>query len=100
MNYKSVVIYVHASGWNGGGSLEMAADSNGRSAMDPQTDNQNGVVDRLKLLYPAVNEKDLPRAWSSKDKYNYIGLSQSNLRVHYKGKSQIRTFQGFGLRYF
>lgn len=66
----------------------MAADSNGRSAMDPQADNQNGVVDRLKLLYPAVNEEKtpLPRAWSAKEKYNYIGLSQNNLRVHYKGK--------------
>lgn len=42
---------------------------------------------RLKILYPAVNEEDtpLPRAWSTKDKYNYIGLSQNNLRVHYRG---------------
>jgi len=42
---------------------------------------------RLKLLYPMVNEEEtpLPRCWSTKDKYNYIGLSQSNLRVHYKG---------------
>lgn len=76
-----------------GGRIAMAADSNGRSAMDPQTDNQNGVVDRLKLLYPAVNEEKtpLPRAWSAKEKYNYIGLSQNNLRVHYKGKTP-----GFG----
>lgn len=28
----------------------------------------------------------LPRQWSSKDKYSYIGLSQNNLRVHYKGQ--------------
>jgi len=43
--------------------------------------------ERLKLLYPMVNEEEtpLPRCWSTKDKYNYIGLSQSNLRVHYKG---------------
>lgn len=43
--------------------------------------------ERLKLLYPMVNEDEtpLPRCWSTKDKYNYIGLSQSNLRVHYKG---------------
>jgi len=42
---------------------------------------------RLKLLYPMVNEEEtpLPRCWSTKDKFNYIGLSQSNLRVHYKG---------------
>ena len=43
--------------------------------------------ERLRLLYPAVNEDEspLPRCWSSKDKYNYIGLSQNNLRVQYKG---------------
>lgn len=72
----------------------MAAVSNGRiacGAMDSPSgsiETQNGVVDRLKILYPIVNEEDtpLPRAWSAKDKYNYIGLSQNNLRVHYKGK--------------
>jgi len=44
--------------------------------------------DRLKILYPVVNEEEtpLPRTWSPKDKYNYIGLSQNNLRVHYKGR--------------
>lgn len=43
--------------------------------------------ERLRRLYPAVNEEEtpLPRSWSPKDKYSYIGLSQSNLRVHYKG---------------
>lgn len=43
--------------------------------------------DRLKKLYPAVNEEEtpLPRSWSAKDKINYLGLSQNNLRVHYKG---------------
>lgn len=78
----------------GGGRIAMAADSNGRSAMDPPQDNQNGVVDRLKLLYPAVDEQKtpLPRSWSAKEKFNYIGLSQNNLRVHYKGTCH----QGFG----
>lgn len=58
----------------------MAVASAGRVAADE---------DALKKLYPAVNEAKtpLPRAWSSKEKYNYIGLSQNNLRVHYKGKS-------------
>ena len=48
-------------------------------------------IDRLKVLYPFVNEEEtpLPRCWSSKDKYNFIGLSQNNLRVHYKGNSLI-----------
>lgn len=45
--------------------------------------------ERLRRLYPAVNEEEtpLPRSWSPKDKYSYIGLSQSNLRVHYKGEA-------------
>jgi hypothetical protein len=66
----------------------MAAVTNGRNVMDPQVATQNAVVDRLKLLHPMVNEEEtpLPRSWSPKDKYNYIGLSQNNLRVHYKGK--------------
>ncbi|GFG39426.1 hypothetical protein Cfor_08375 [Coptotermes formosanus] len=65
----------------------MAAVINGRSVMDSQAATQTAVVDRLKLLYPMVNEEEtpLPRSWSPKDKYNYIGLSQNNLRVHYKG---------------
>ncbi|CAC5419815.1 RANBP9_10 [Mytilus coruscus] len=44
-------------------------------------------VDRIKSLYPAVNEEEtpLPKCWSQKDKFTCIGLSQNNLRVHYKG---------------
>lgn len=46
------------------------------------------VVDRLKLLYPNVNENEtpLPRCWSPHDKCLSIGLSQNNLRVHFKGE--------------
>jgi len=53
----------------------------------PSQDPRLTVDERLKLLYPMVNEEEtpLPRSWSTKDKYQYIGLSQSNLRVHYKG---------------
>ena len=42
----------------------------------------------LARLYPHVDEKELPfrRQWSSKDRHSYIGLSQNNLKVHYKGK--------------
>lgn len=49
--------------------------------------NPNTNVDRLKLLYPNVNELEtpLPRSWSPVDKCSSIGLSQQNLRVHYKG---------------
>ncbi|KAG5898545.1 hypothetical protein JTB14_012444 [Gonioctena quinquepunctata] len=65
----------------------MAAVYSGRSVMDPQSEIQNGANDRLKRLYPAVNDEKtpLPRSWSPKEKFNYIGLSQNNLRVHYKG---------------
>lgn len=50
---------------------------------------ERGLNERLRRLYPAVNEAEtpLPRSWSPKDKYSYIGLSQSNLRVHYKGEA-------------
>ena len=43
--------------------------------------------DRISEFYPEVNEEEtpLPRAWSSQDKFTYIGLSQNNLRAHYKG---------------
>ncbi|XP_061384247.1 ran-binding protein 9 isoform X1 [Danaus plexippus] len=65
----------------------MAAMGSGRGTMDTQNQVQSDNVDRLKLLYPNVNEDEtpLPRSWSTKDKFSYIGLSQNNLRVHYKG---------------
>lgn len=77
----------------------MAAVSSGRSVMEAQIETQNSAVDLLKKLYPAVNEEvtPLPRAWSPKEKYNYIGLSQNNLRVHYKGRRsgslKVRIFR-------
>lgn len=40
---------------------------------------------RLRALYPFAEVNDLPRAWSAKDKANYISLSENNLKVHYKG---------------
>lgn len=65
----------------------MAAVSSDRSVMDQQIETENGSVDRLKRLYPAVKEDKtpLPRAWSSKEKFTYLGLCQNNLRVYYKG---------------
>ncbi|KAK3086302.1 hypothetical protein FSP39_016557 [Pinctada imbricata] len=59
----------------------------GSSSTESLNSSEHDISDRFKLLYPAVNEDEtpLPRSWSSKDKYNYIGLSQNNLRVHYKG---------------
>lgn len=68
----------------------MAAVSGVRSGSEQNLGTTiNLSVDRLKIIYPMVNEEEtpLPRSWSPKDKYNYIGLSQNNFRVHYKGKS-------------
>lgn len=68
----------------------MAAVSSVRSGSEQNLGTTiNLSVDRLKIIYPMVNEEEtpLPRSWSPKDKYNYIGLSQNNFRVHYKGKS-------------
>lgn len=52
--------------------------------------------DRLKSLYPMVDEDDtpLPRSWNSKDKFTNLGLSQNNIRVHYKGTT-IRVLPTF-----
>jgi len=68
----------------------MASPNNTGQASEP-------VIDRLKLLYPMVNEEEtpLPRCWSPKDKYNYIGLSQNNLRVHYKGALNRQSMRDF-----
>lgn len=48
---------------------------------------QPSAVDRIAQLYRNVDEDEspLPRQWSAKDKFNFLGLSQNNLRVHYKG---------------
>ena len=65
----------------------MAAMAGTSISGDGQNKAPEQPPDYLKTLYPAVNEEEtpLPRSWSPKDKFNYIGLSQNNLRVHYKG---------------
>lgn len=52
--------------------------------------------DRLLALYPMVDENDtpLPRSWNAKDKFTNLGLSQNNIRVHYKGNHRSRRFPG------
>ena len=42
-------------------------------------------LDRLKRLYPYTDVSLLPKQWSSKDKANFIILSEDGLKVHYKG---------------
>ena len=63
----------------------MATNSNSSPSESSGTSDE--PADRLKQLYPAVDETEtsLPRTWSPKDKFSYLGLSQNNLRVHYKG---------------
>ncbi|XP_019390954.1 PREDICTED: ran-binding protein 10-like [Crocodylus porosus] len=64
-----------------------AGSLHGGDAALPCPPEEQELSQRLRRLYPAVNQDEtpLPRSWSPKDKYNYIGLSQGNLRVHYKG---------------
>ncbi|XP_064096966.1 ran-binding protein 9-like [Macrobrachium nipponense] len=64
------------------------ATSSGRVSTEPPPYGcHSAQPDPINALYPMVNEDEtpLPRSWSSRDKYSFIGLSQNNLRVHYKG---------------
>lgn len=61
--------------------------------------NENGELNRLKELYPNVTEP-LPLNWSSTEKNNSIGLSNGNLRVHYKGKFCEENYRYFPLFVF
>uniref|UniRef100_A0A672PSA3 Ran-binding protein 9-like n=1 Tax=Sinocyclocheilus grahami TaxID=75366 RepID=A0A672PSA3_SINGR len=72
------------SGPSSGCGFLMSVVVHGDLALNEQEKDLN---QRLRRLYPAVNEQEtpLPRSWSPKDKFSYIGLSQNNLRVHYKG---------------
>ncbi|XP_077579698.1 ran-binding protein 9 isoform X1 [Stigmatopora nigra] len=72
------------SGQSSGCGFLMSVVVHGDSTLNEQEKELN---QRLRRLYPAVNENEtpLPRSWSPKDKFSYIGLSQNNLRVHYKG---------------
>ncbi|KAM6350563.1 ran-binding protein 9 isoform 2-T2 [Podargus strigoides] len=73
-----------SSSGGGGGTSAPAPFPHGDPALNEQ---EKELKRRLKRLYPAVDEQEtpLPRSWSPKDKFSYIGLSQNNLRVHYKG---------------
>lgn len=71
-----------------------AGSPHGGDAAAPGPPEEQELSRRLRRLYPAVNQEEtpLPRSWSPKDKYNYIGLSQGNLRVHYKGAGSRRPW--------
>uniref|UniRef100_A0A671X9J2 RAN binding protein 9 n=1 Tax=Sparus aurata TaxID=8175 RepID=A0A671X9J2_SPAAU len=78
------------SGQSSGCGFLMSVVVHGDSVLNEQEKELN---QRLRRLYPAVNENEtpLPRSWSPKDKFSYIGLSQNNLRVHYKGMTPRHT---------
>lgn len=82
-----------------GAGNPLAGDSTGGVAgVGLPSPGEQELSRRLQRLYPAVNQHEtpLPRSWSPKDKYNYIGLSQGNLRVHYKGIGLFRRRVGWG----
>ena len=58
---------------------------------------QDQFIDRLKQMYPMVDMKEtpLPTCWSQKDKFQDVGLTQNNLRAHYKGKFFVLIFSLF-----
>ena len=59
-----------------------------KAKMDLCAIGQDQFIDRLKQMYPMVDLKEtpLPTCWSQKDKFQDVGLTQNNLRAHYKGK--------------
>ena len=82
---------------------KMAGMTRRSSLGNSQIHKTQDSLDRLRRLYPAVidPENTLPRSWSPKDKHNFIGLTQNDLRVHYKGNVRCclgLTFQRRPLR--
>ncbi len=74
--------------------LQKMAGMTALSSGEGQNSTAPQPLERLRQLYPAVNtdETPLPKSWSPKDKYTFIGLSQNNLRVHYKGTADILQY--------
>ncbi|XP_054737273.1 ran-binding protein 9 isoform X2 [Anastrepha obliqua] len=72
---------------SGGAAVKQGATTSGGSGSSHHHHSHQQVTDRLKMLYPNVNESEtpLPRCWSPHEKCLSIGLSLNNLRVHYKG---------------
>ncbi|KAJ1358916.1 hypothetical protein KIN20_017484 [Parelaphostrongylus tenuis] len=44
--------------------------------------------ERLTNLYPRADLKRLPRTWNKNDKYHFLDISHSSLRVSYKGNGK------------
>ena len=75
---------------NRGGNNRAHPENGSTMGSSRSQDPSLSLDDRLKILYPMVNEEEtpLPRCWSFKDKFNFIGLSHNNLRVQYKGNGK------------
>ena len=78
-------------------TTKMATNGEGTSSAINQNTENSDPSDRLKGLYPAVNEDEtpLPRTWNPRTKSTFIGLSQNNLRLHYKGRLMTITVKTF-----
>lgn len=66
------------------------ADEAGAAMMEAEEKEEMESVedDPIKKLYPFVDETKtpLPRFWNNGDKYNYLIVTNQNLRVTYRGK--------------
>ncbi|EYB92895.1 hypothetical protein Y032_0189g1219 [Ancylostoma ceylanicum] len=51
-------------------------------------ENERLARERLLSLYPRAEFKRLPRAWNKNDKYHFLDISHSSLRVSYKGNGK------------
>uniref|UniRef100_A0A182QSV9 Ran-binding protein 9 n=1 Tax=Anopheles farauti TaxID=69004 RepID=A0A182QSV9_9DIPT len=82
----------NVQGGGGGGASGSNTSSNSAANGSPNVAIA-ATIDRLRMLYPNVNEAvdPLPRSWSLQDKCSAIGLTQNNLRVHYKGIGKSHT---------
>lgn len=66
-------------------TILMASSSNSET-MDDKLPEQFDQTTRLSRLYPSVKDfEKLPSFWNQKDKHDFIGLSNGNLTVNYKG---------------
>lgn len=49
---------------------------------------QSCQEEQMARLYPYVEQDQLPSHWSTKDKPNFISVSEDGLKVHYKGQGK------------
>ncbi|KAK6726415.1 hypothetical protein RB195_004624 [Necator americanus] len=62
--------------------------SDGMKSATTFEENERVAKERLLNLYPRAEFKRLPRAWNKNDKYHFLDISHSSLRVSYKGNGK------------